>query len=132
MLFDRYGVGGEIDYGKAVGDEDDGCVGIVRLDVLKYFALCLDVECRCGFVEQQYVARVYDGTCNGNALCLSFRQSASAFAAYGVESVGQVEHEVGKSYAECLVHVLGGGFRVAHAQVVAYGAGEERVALRHV
>ena len=70
--------------------------------------------------------------CDGYALCLSLAESAALFAAWGVESLGELEYEVGHGDLECVAELLFGGIGIAEQEVVAYGAGEECVALRDV
>ena len=89
-----YLFGGKIDGTESVGYEDDGYIGIVLLDVGEHPLFGLHVERRRSFVEQQYAAWAKYGSCYGNALCLSFRQTATRLSAKSVETMWQIGYKV--------------------------------------
>ena len=63
-------------------------------DILQQLSLRLRVEGASGLVEEHDLFIAQQGTGDGDALCLSFGQSSTPFAAYSIESIGEVEHEV--------------------------------------
>ena len=112
--------------GRAVGDEEDGLVLLLGLqgNVFYQLALRFGIQGAGGFVQQEDVALAQEGTCNGNALGLAFRQAGSAFTANGVQGIGERENEIGTCHVDGPVHILFGGVRVAQKQIVADGAAE--------
>ena len=82
--------------------------------------------------KKQDAAGAQEGAGDGNALRLPFAQPHALFAAAGVQAVRQLEYKGGAGIVEGLPHVFFRGMRIAEQQVVADGAAEERVALRHV
>ena len=125
-------VGGETNYCKTMGDEDDGCVGKLLFDVFQQTMLCLHVERRCSFVKEQHAAWAYQCAGYGYTLRLTFGQSATLLSTHSVQSVRQLEHEIRHSGIKRPAHLLLRSSWVPHKQVVAYGSAKESVSLWHV
>ena len=125
-------IGGVIHDGEAMGDKDDGAIGKMLFEVLKQFFFGFDVEGRRGFIEQEDLAGVENGTGDGDSLRLAFGETSTLFGTPGVKTLGKVEDEVGEREVEGFVHGFEGGFGVAHEEVFANGAREEGVALGNV
>ena len=120
-----------LQYGGSVGDEDN-CMLPVLQDIAQETLFGVGIEGAGGFVE--YHERAVSEKCSGyaDALCLSLAQSPTLLGYCGIDTLGQFAHEVGAGRIESLIHLFLGGIDVTQQQVVANGAGEERVALRHV
>ena len=120
-----------VDDSGTVGNEDDGLL-VLRQQVLEQLSFGVRVQCTGGLVENHDGTSAQQGTGDGDALSLSFRQSAPLFAARRVHSFFQFHDEVGAGRMQGLPHVVVRCLGVAQQQVVADGAAEQRVALRHI
>ena len=67
-----YHIACEIYHGKAMGDEDDGTVAEMLLQILKQLLFRFDIEGRSGLVEQEHLTWMQYGASYGYALSLSF------------------------------------------------------------
>ena len=68
---------------------------------------------------------------DGDALGLTFAESTTPLSQFGVESVGQVEDEVGTGGMEHSAQFVVGGVGAGQLEVVADGAAHQGIALRH-
>ena len=114
-----------------MGDKDHR-VSLLAEDVLQQLPLGVGVERTRSLIEEHHRTVSQQRTRYGDALSLSFAQSAALLAALRVEARGQLAHEVGAGRMQRLQHILVGGIEIAQPEVVAYGAAQQRVALRHV
>ena len=83
-------------------------------------------------VQQEYASRTQQGAGYGYALRLTFAESASGLEALAVQTLGHPVHEIGGGAVERLPHLAFVGIGLAHKQVLAYAAAEERIALRDI
>lgn len=120
-----------VTYRHAMSDEDDGAV-VLRQEVLQQYALCFRVECRRCLVKEHDRAVAEQCACDGYALSLTFRQSASLLRAYCVKAFRKFEDKVGAALAQSVPDIGVGGVRFSEEQVLAYRAAHQSVALRHI
>ena len=117
--------------GGAVGDEKHGLLRVGRKETVVQFALGGFVEGTADLVEQEDVATVEQSAGDGDTLGLTFAESTTPLAQFGVETVGQVEDEVGTGGMEHSAQFVVGGIRASQLEVVADGAAHQGIALRH-
>ena len=123
----------EVEHGRTVGGHDAGLVGPLVHDVLQHGALCGHVEGRGGLVEQEHGSVAEHGTGDGDALGLSFRQSAATLAQHAVDAVGHALYEVpGAGDAQGLDDLLVSGLLLGHAHVVGDASRKDGVALGYI
>ena len=114
-----------------MGNEDDGLL-LIPQDVLQQLALGVGIERTGSLVQQDDAAGAQQCTRYGNALGLSLRESPTLFGKRGIESVGQLVHEVGTGQPQCFAHLLVGGIGSTYPQVVAQRTAQQSIALWHV
>ncbi len=120
-------------YGRGVvGDDDDGGVGAVVREAAHQGGGGVGVEGAVELVEEHDGAGAEEGARYGDALGLPLAEAGAGLVARGVESEGEVEHEVGGGRVEGAGETLVGGAGVGEEEVVADGAVEEGVPLRDV
>ena len=75
-------------HGGAVGDENQGCFRglllVVLDEVVEQLAFGMEVQGAGGFVQEEDGSFSQQGACDGDALCLSFREPCPIFADDGV------------------------------------------------
>lgn len=117
--------------GLAVSNEDNGLIRIALKEAMVEFALGGFVERTADLVEQEDVATVEQPTSDGDTLGLSFAETATPLTQFGVESIGQVEDEIGTSGMEHLAQFIVRRIGLGQLEVVADSTAHQRVALRH-
>ena len=131
MDFEDVGAVGED--GGAMGDDDDcGARSRVGYETREKFALRSGVEGGGGLVEQYEAALFEKAAGYGYALGLSLAETAATLEALRVETVGQVEDEIGHSRPESFLHTGIVSLGVGQKKIIAHGAADEGVALRHI
>ena len=102
-----------------MSDNQRGAVLHQVVESILYQTFRFGVECRCGFVENQYLRVLEDGTGNADALALTARQFAAPVAYIRVVSFfGGNDKIVGIGYLGCLYHSFHCGVIYAKRNVV--------------
>ena len=68
-----------------MGDEDDGLVALLQ-DILQQLPFRVGIKGAGSLIEQHDATVAQQGTGNGNALRLTFRESATRLGTNGIES----------------------------------------------
>ena len=114
-----------------MGDEEHGLVGIGGEKAAVELTFGGLVERAADLVEQEDVTAMQQSAGDGDTLSLTFAESATTFAQFGIETIGQVEHKVGTGSVQYLAQFGVGGVGLSQLQVVADGAAHQGVSLRH-
>ena len=115
-----------------MGDADDGLTVAATTEILQELLLRLHVQGTGRLVQEQDRALPEQCPGNGNTLRLTFAEPSAKLAAKHVETARTLHDETGTGRLQSLAHVFFGSIWIAKQQVVAYGAAEKRVALRHI
>ena len=92
---------------------------------------CLFVEGGTDFIQQHNITRAEEAAGDGNALGLALAKAGATFATFGVDALGELEHEVGHGGMEDLVEFFVGSIGLGQLEVIADGATHQGIALRY-
>ena len=114
-----------------MADHHDGPI-ILSTDRIQNRRCCVVVDAGQGVVENQNRRRHQQSPAQGCALTLTTTQGDAAFANDGSETIGEALHVISQAGLLCRqFNLLITGVRVAIAQVVRQGAGEQKALLRN-
>ena len=116
----------------AVGNEDHRLTRRFFREVVHQLLLGIGIEGGAELVQQQDRARPQQAAGDGDPLGLAFAQAGAAFAAAGVQPVRKREHEFRDGRFQGRAHLIFRRLGIAHQEILANGAAEERIALRNI
>ena len=105
----------------------------IHHDILQHLTLCRHIQRRSCFIQQQDRGLPKQCPGNGQTLCLSFREAASAFFYNTVDSIRKLLYKfpcTGKF--QCLYDLAIGSFRFYIPQILCNRTREHRIALWHI